>query len=141
MKTVLTYGTFDLFHIGHLNLLERAATYGDRLIVALSTDDFNSKMKGKITTFPYEDRKRILEALSIVDLVIPESNWGQKEYDVKEYDVDIFLMGHDWQGEFDYLSSLCEVKYLPRTENISSTKIKKHIKSDIKTQVFANALK
>lgn len=127
MKTVLTYGTFDLFHIGHLNILERARAFGDRLIVALSTDEFNRDYKNKQTVISYEDRKRILESLRCVDLVIPENNWAQKIQDVQNHSVDIFTMGHDWEGKFDFLKEYCEVVYLPRTKDISSSELKLHI--------------
>ncbi len=126
-KTVITYGTFDLFHIGHLNLLERARSFGDSLVVALSTDEFNQTHKNKQTVICYEDRKRILEALRCVDLVIPENNWAQKVTDVKEYDIDIFTIGDDWEGKFDFLKEYCEVIYLSRTKDISSTELKQHI--------------
>lgn len=139
MQTVITYGTFDLFHIGHLNLLNRARAQGDRLIVALSTDNFNLRMKDKITAIPYLDRKAILEALRCVDLVIPEECWEQKITDVKEYNVTTFVMGHDWEGKFDFLKQHCQVCYLPRTENISSTEIKLHISNGHKGQIRATA--
>ena len=103
MKTIITYGTFDLFHIGHLNLLKRSRALGDRLIVALSTDEFNLMMKNKVSAIPYRDRKQILEALRCVDLVIPEENWEQKILDVQKHQVDTFVMGHDWEGRFDFL--------------------------------------
>lgn len=135
MKTIITYGTFDLFHIGHLNLLRRARGLGDRLIVALSTDEFNLSMKNKVTAIPYEDRKDILEALRCVDMVIPEESWEQKISDVNEFDVDTFVIGHDWEGEFDFLSDHCEVIYLSRTESISSTEIKRHIQKDSGNQI------
>ena len=137
MKTIITYGTFDLFHIGHLNLLKRARELGDRLVVVLSTDEFNLSMKGKVTAIPYEDRKEILEALRCVDLVIAEESWDQKIEDVKEHTVDVFVMGFDWQGKFDFLSEYCEVIYFPRTECVSSTGIKQHIKSGSSDQIRA----
>ena len=123
MKTVLTYGTFDLLHVGHINLLRRAKALGDKLIVAISTDEFNA-MKHKQAYYPFEQRKQILEAIRYVDLVIPEENWEQKISDVQTYNVDTFVMGHDWEGEFDFLKDYCEVIYLPRTEGISTTKVK-----------------
>ena len=128
MKKVITYGTFDLLHYGHINLLQRAKALGDYLIVALSTDEFNSDMKGKVTYFSYEDRKRLLEAIRYVDLVIPEENWEQKIDDVKEFKVDTFVMGNDWEGKFDFLKEYCEVVYLERTPEISTTKIKTDLK-------------
>lgn len=128
MKKVITYGTFDLLHYGHINLLQRARELGDYLIVALSTDEFNSEMKGKVTYFSYEERKRLLEALRYVDLVIPEENWEQKVSDVKEFKVDTFVIGDDWKGEFDFLKEYCEVVYLERTPEISTTKIKSDLK-------------
>lgn len=124
MKKILTYGTFDILHIGHINLLKRAKQLGDYLIVGVSTDEFN-KIKGKESVFCYEDRKRIVESLQFVDEVIEEKNWNQKEEDIKKYKVNIFVMGNDWENKFDYLNDLCEVKYLPRTEGISTSKIKK----------------
>ncbi|NHC03361.1 glycerol-3-phosphate cytidylyltransferase [Acinetobacter sp. 187] len=129
MKIVITYGTFDLFHVGHLNILKRAKALGDYLIVGLSTDEFNRDAKSKYTVISYEDRKEILESLKFVDLVIPEENWEQKVKDIQEYKVDTFVMGHDWDGKFDELKEYCEVVYLPRTEAISSSDLKKHIAS------------
>ncbi|KRM06796.1 MAG: glycerol-3-phosphate cytidylyltransferase [Liquorilactobacillus ghanensis] len=123
MKTVLTYGTFDLLHKGHVRLLERAAALGDKLIVGLSSDEFNA-VKGKKAYMSYKDRKYVLEAIKYVDLVIPENNWEQKVKDVLKYNVDVFVMGDDWKGKFDFLSDYCQVVYLPRTEGISTTKIK-----------------
>lgn len=123
MKTVITYGTFDLLHWGHVRLLERASKLGDKLIVGLSTDEFNA-IKHKEAYHSFEHRKYILEAIRYVDLVIPEENWEQKINDVKKYDVDTFVMGDDWRGQFDFLKDYCEVIYLPRTEGISTTKIR-----------------
>lgn len=128
MKKVTTYGTFDLLHYGHINLLQRAKALGDYLIVALSTDEFNSVEKHKVTYFTYEERKRLLEAIRYVDLVIPEENWEQKISDVKEFRVDTFVMGDDWKGKFDFLKDYCEVVYLERTPEISTTKIKNDLK-------------
>lgn len=125
MKRVITYGTFDLLHYGHINILRRAKELGDYLIVALSTDDFNTIQKGKTTYFPYERRKELLESIRYVDLVIPEENWEQKVSDMHEYHVDTFVMGDDWVGKFDYLKDEgVEVVYLPRTPEISTTQIK-----------------
>lgn len=126
MKKILTYGTYDLFHYGHINLLQRAKALGDYLVVGLSTDEFNS-VKGKQCYFSFEERKKILEALRCVDLVIPESNWEQKVDDVKEFRIDTFVMGDDWKGKFDYLKEYCEVVYLPRTPEVSTTQIKSDI--------------
>ena len=123
MKTVITYGTFDLFHIGHVNMFKRLSELGDRLIVAVSTDEFN-EIKGKKSIFPYEQRAEIVRSNRYVDLVIPEQTWEQKLEDVKTYDVDIFAIGEDWKGKFDFLTDLCEVIYLPRTRDISSTMIR-----------------
>jgi len=126
-KIVLTYGTFDMFHIGHLKLLERLSKLGDKLIVAVSTDEFNT-LKGKKTIIPYDQRAAIVEAIKYVDMVIPENDWNQKIKDIKKYNVDIFSMGHDWKGKFDELKEYCEVVYLPRTEGISSTDLKDTLK-------------
>lgn len=126
-KTVITYGTYDLLHIGHINLLQRARALGDRLIVALSTDAFNSNMKNKRCIQPYEERKIILESLMFVDLVIPEESWEQKVTDVQKYNVDVFVMGDDWAGKFDFLKTACEVVYLPRTKGVSTTERKLEI--------------
>lgn len=128
MKRVLTYGTFDLLHYGHINLLRRAKALGDYLVVAVSTDDFN-EIKGKKAYHNYETRKMMLEAVRYVDLVIPEENWEQKINDVKKYDIDIVVMGSDWAGSdrFDYLKEYCEVVYLPRTEGVSTTQIKEEL--------------
>ncbi len=128
MKRILTYGTFDLLHYGHIRLLQRAKALGDYLIVALSTDEFN-EIKGKKAYHNYETREKMLEAVRYVDLVIPEENWEQKINDVKEYHVDVVVMGSDWAGSdrFDYLKDYCEVVYLDRTEGVSTTKIKKDL--------------
>lgn len=123
MKRVITYGTFDLLHYGHINLLQRAKQLGDYLIVALSTNEFN-EIKGKRSYFSFEQRKKLLESIRYVDLVIPESNWEQKVEDVKKFDIDVFVMGDDWKGKFDFLKQYCEVIYLTRTPEISTTKIK-----------------
>lgn len=130
MKRVITYGTFDLLHYGHINLLRRAKEYGDYLIVALSTDEFNWKEKQKKCYFSYEKRKQLLEAIRYVDLVIPEEGWGQKVTDIAEYHVDTFVMGDDWTGQFDFIAEKtdAEVVYLPRTPEISTTQIKKDLK-------------
>ncbi len=121
MKRVLTYGTYDLLHYGHINLLKRARALGDYLVVAISTDEFNLNMKNKVCVQSYEERKTILESLRFVDLVIPEENWEQKINDVKLYQIDTFCMGSDWEGKFDFLKEYCNVVYLPRTEGISTT--------------------
>ena len=128
MKRILTYGTFDLLHYGHINLLKRAKALGDYLIVGLSTDDFN-QMKNKKAYHSYEARKIMLEAVRYVDLVIPEKDWNQKPDDIKKYEVDILVMGDDWAGseKFKNLEEYCEVCYLPRTEGVSTTKIKKEL--------------
>lgn len=123
MKTVITYGTFDILHIGHINLLRRARELGDRLIVALSTDEFN-RGKHKSSLLNYDNRKAVLEAIRFVDEVIPEFDWEQKVPDVKRLNVDIFVMGDDWEGKFDFLKDYCEVQYLARTPHISTTEIK-----------------
>ncbi len=127
MKRVITYGTFDLLHYGHINLLRRAKALGDYLIVALSTDEFNLNQKNKVCYFSYEERKKLLEAIRYVDLVIPEESWDQKRTDIPLYHVDTFVMGDDWKGKFDFLEDLCQVVYLPRTPEISTTKIKKEL--------------
>ena len=128
MKRVITYGTFDLLHYGHINLLERAKALGDYLIVAISTDEFNSKEKNKKPYFSFEQRKKLLEALRCVDLVIAEENWDQKQSDVHLYQVDTFVMGDDWKGKFDFLEEEgVEVVYLPRTPEISTSQIKKDL--------------
>jgi len=125
-KRVITYGTFDMFHIGHLKLLERLSMLGDELIVAVSTDEFNEK-KGKRVLVPYQQRAEIVASIKYVDKVIPEYSWEQKVQDIREYNIDIFAMGSDWEGKFDSLKSYCEVIYLPRTKGISTTKIKKSL--------------
>lgn len=129
MKRVLTYGTYDLLHYGHIRLLKRAKQLGDYLIVALSTDEFN-ELKGKKAYHNYETRKKMLEAVRYVDLVIPENNWEQKKQDVEDYKVDVVVMGSDWKNNdrFESLRKYCEVVYLDRTEGISTTKIKKDLK-------------
>ena len=131
LTRVITYGTFDLLHYGHINLLRRAKALGDYLIVALSTDEFNLKEKNKKSYFSYEERKLILESIRYVDLIIPEENWEQKKTDVIKYDIDVFVIGDDWEGKFDFLKSIgggCKVVYLPRTPEISTTQIKNDIK-------------
>lgn len=123
MKKVITYGTFDLFHVGHLNILKRAKELGDYLIVAVSSDKFNEG-KGKKSYHSVQDRVKILESIQYVDEVILEESWDQKISDVRERNIDVFVMGDDWKGKFDFLKEYCEVVYLPRTEGISTTKIK-----------------
>lgn len=131
MKRVITYGTFDLLHYGHINLLRRAKQYGDYLIVGLSTDRFNWEQKQKKAYFSYEERKMLLEAIRYVDLVIPEESWEQKRTDMHLYQIDCFVMGDDWKGKFDYLKEEgVDVVYLPRTPEISSTKIRGDLNSD-----------
>lgn len=132
-RTIITYGTFDLFHIGHLKILKRAKMLGDRLIVGISTDSFNLK-KNKKTVIPYHERAEIISHIKFVDHVLPETNWEQKRNDIIKHNVDIFVMGNDWEGEFDFLSKYCEVKYLPRTKGISTTKIKKHLQHHTEPQ-------
>lgn len=129
MKKVITYGTFDLFHIGHLNLLRRAKELGDYLIVAVSSDEFNWKEKGKVCQIRDVDRMEIVKAIRYVDEVILEESWDQKVKDVQKYDVDVFVMGDDWKGKFDFLKEYCEVVYLPRTEGISSTQLKEELRN------------
>lgn len=128
MKRIITYGTFDLLHYGHINLLKRAKSLGDYLIVALSTDEFNWNEKHKKCYFDYEKRRTLLESIRYVDLVIPEENWAQKKSDVQEFRIDIFTMGDDWKGKFDFLKEFCRVIYLPRTPEISTTQIKIDLK-------------
>lgn len=128
MKRVITYGTFDLLHYGHIQLLRRAKELGDYLVVALSTDEFNWNGKRKKCYFSYEKRKMLLEAIRYVDLVIPEKSWEQKRTDVHDYRIDTFVMGDDWAGKFDYLREEgVNVVYLPRTPEISTTKIKEEL--------------
>lgn len=122
-KTILTYGTFDLFHVGHLRLLERIRSFGEKLVVGCSTDQFNSE-KGKRTIIPFKQRCEIIKAVRYVDIVIPERSWDQKLEDIKQYGIDTFVMGDDWRGKFDFLKEHCEVVYLERTEGISSSEIK-----------------
>lgn len=127
ITTILTYGTFDLFHVGHLNLLERLSSLGDRLIVGVSTDEFNAS-KGKKTVIPFEDRIRIINAVKYVDLAIPERSWAQKIQDIEKYKVNVFGMGSDWTGKFDELEDCCEVIYFKRTDGISSTSLKNNLR-------------
>lgn len=128
MKRILTYGTFDLLHFGHIEILRRAKALGDYLVVAVSTDEFNA-IKNKKAYHNYETRKKMLEAVRYVDLVIPEKTWSQKRDDVKKYEIDTVVMGNDWEGneKFESLKDICEVVYLPRTKDISTTKIKKDL--------------
>lgn len=124
---MITYGTFDMFHYGHINLLRRARALGDYLIVALSSDSFNA-IKNKQSFFHYEHRRQMLEAIRYVDLIIPENDWEQKREDIIKHNVNIFVMGNDWEGKFDFLKDICEVVYLERTPEISTTRIKNHLK-------------
>ena len=126
MKRIITYGTFDVLHYGHINLLKRAKELGDYLIVGLSSDEFNL-IKNKKSFYSYEERKNLLESIRYVDLIIPENNWEQKPSDIQEYKADIFVMGDDWKGKFDYLKKYCEVIYLPRTPEVSSTQTKEYL--------------
>ena len=126
MKKVITYGTFDLLHIGHINLLRRAHELGDYLVVGLSTDAFNA-VKHKEALLSYAHRKAILESLKYVDLVIPEKNWKQKKADIRKHKIDVLVMGSDWKGEFDELKKYCNVVYLPRTAYISTSRLKSHM--------------
>lgn len=134
MKTVITYGTFDLFHIGHLNLLRRAREFGDRLIVAVSTDEFNES-KDKRCIIPYRDRSEIVASCKFVDFVIPEVTWEQKIVDIKTHHINTFVMGDDWKGKFDFLKTDCHVEYIPRTSNISSTDLKKILSKINSTEI------
>lgn len=127
MKKVITYGTFDLLHKGHINILKRAKALGDYLIVGLSSDEFNA-IKNKKAYHSFEDRKFVLESIKYVDEVIREDNWEQKILDIKEHEIDVFVMGDDWENKFNELKEFCEVVYLPRTQGISSRKIKKDLK-------------
>jgi glycerol-3-phosphate cytidylyltransferase len=140
MKKVITYGTFDLLHFGHINLLKRAKALGDHLTVGLSTDDFN-QLKLKDSFLSYEQRKVVLEAIRYVDEVIPENDWEQKAVDISDHHVDIFVMGDDWQGKFDELKKLCEVIYLPRTKDISTTNLKGIIEKKIYEKKSLNYIK
>jgi len=128
IKRVLTYGTFDLLHFGHIRLLQRAAALGDYLVVALSTDEFNAG-KGKKSFYDYATRKEMLEAIRYVDLVIPEENWEQKIDDVRDYHIDTVVMGGDWAGSdrFEYLKDYCELVFLDRTPGISTTRVKQNL--------------
>ena len=129
MKRVITYGTFDLLHYGHINLLRRAKELGDCLIVAVSTDEFNLNQKNKVCYFTYEQRKMMVESIRYVDQVIPETCWEQKRTDVHDHDIDVFVIGDDWKGQFDFLKDEgVEVVYLSRTPEISSTQIKLDLK-------------
>ncbi|MEN9800061.1 MAG: Glycerol-3-phosphate cytidylyltransferase [Pseudomonadota bacterium] len=134
MKTVLTYGTFDLLHHGHVRLLSRARALGDRLVVGVSTDAFNEG-KGKRSLFPYEERAELVGALRWVDEVIPESTWDQKRQDILRLRADVLVMGDDWRGRFDDLSDLCEVVYLPRTPIVSTTSLKATLSEVSREQV------
>jgi len=126
VRKVITYGTFDTIHFGHISLLQRAKSLGSHLIVGLSTDEFNKK-KGKKSYFSYDQRKEFLEAIRYVDTVIPEEDWSQKADDIVTHQVDIFTMGDDWKGKFDALGDICTVHYLDRTPEISSTLIKANL--------------
>jgi len=127
-KTIITYGTFDLFHVGHVRLLQRLRRLGDRLVIGLSSEEFNA-IKGKKTIISYSDRKEILESCRYVDKVFPENNWEQKRQDILREKADIFAMGDDWAGKFDDLRDICEVVYIPRTPDISTTDLKNYLAS------------
>lgn len=127
-KRIITYGTFDMFHIGHLKLLQRLSKMADEVIVAVSTDNFN-EVKNKKVLIPYDQRAEIVSSIKYVTKVIPEENWEQKSEDIKKYEIDIFAIGNDWEGKFDFLRDYCEVVYLERTKNISSTQLKKSLSS------------
>jgi len=129
MRKIITYGTFDLFHFGHLEILRRAREHGDHLVVAVSTDEFNRDEKQKACVYPFEHRAAIVAAIQYVDEVIPETCWGQKAADIRHHGIDVFVMGDDWEGEFDFLKEHCEVVYLPRTAGISSTGVKLEVKT------------
>lgn len=131
MKKVITYGTFDLLHYGHINLLRRAKALGDYLIVGLSTDRFNNFEKNKVCYQSFEERKKQLEAIRYVDMIIPEESWEQKIQNIQQYNIDIFVIGDDWKGKFDFLHSFCEVIYLPRTEGVSSTLLRGGLEKNI----------
>jgi len=141
-KTVITYGTFDMFHIGHLRLLQKLGNLGDELIVAVSSDTFN-ELKNKTVLIPYEQRAEIVANISCVTKVIPEHNWEQKIGDIKKYNVDIFAIGDDWEGEFDFLKEYCKVMYLERTKDISTTQLKKSLTNflSISKEDILNAFK
>lgn len=126
-NTIITYGTFDLFHIGHLKLLERISKMCNNLIVTISTDKF-TKLKGKTCVIPFEERAAIVGACKYVTKVIPENDWEQKIKDIEKYNVDAFVIGDDWKGKFDFLKEKCEVIYLPRTPDISTTELKSKLK-------------
>ncbi|MFT8897698.1 MAG: adenylyltransferase/cytidyltransferase family protein [Acetobacter sp.] len=136
MTTVLTYGTFDLFHIGHVRLLQRASALGERLYVGVSSDAFNA-LKGKNSIIPYEQRAAIVAAIKEVDGVFPEENWTQKKSDIERLKADILVMGSDWEGRFDDLNTICNVHYLPRTEDISTTDIKKTFEKINRQQIVS----
>lgn len=129
MKRIMTYGTFDLLHYGHINILKRSKSLGDYLIVGLSSDEFN-ELKGKKSVMSYEERKEILESIRYVDKVIKESSWEQKVDDIIKYNIDVFVIGDDWEGKFDFLKEYCEVVYLPRTKSISTTLLKEIIQKE-----------
>ena len=128
MKKVITYGTFDVLHYGHIHLLKRAKALGDYLIVALSSDEFNA-VKNKRSYYTYDQRKILLEACKYVDLIIPENSWDQKISDIQKYEIDVFVMGSDWKGKFDFLEKYCNVIYLERTPEVCSTKTKEFLKA------------
>jgi len=127
-KTIITYGTFDMFHIGHLNLLKRLKALGDELIVGVSTDEFN-KIKGKNTLIPYDQRAEIIASIKYVDKVIAEENWEQKKLDIEKYNCDVFAIGNDWEGKFDFLKDYCEVIYMERTKGVSTSELKNSLNS------------
>ena len=129
MKRIMTYGTFDLLHYGHINILKRSKSLGDYLIVGLSSDEFN-ELKGKKSVMSYEERKEMLESIRYVDKVIKESSWEQKVDDIIKYNIDVFVIGDDWEGKFDFLKEYCEVVYLPRTKSISTTLLKEIIQKE-----------
>ena len=134
MKTIITYGTFDIFHVGHLRLLQRARELGDRLVVGVSTDEFNAG-KGKKSVFSYEERSQIVASIRYVDEVFPEDSWMQKRNDLARFNASVFVMGDDWEGKFDELADLAQIVYLPRTPSISTTEVKKSLRSLSNAQI------
>ena len=134
MKKILTYGTFDLLHRGHIMLLKRARELGDHLTVGLSTDEFNA-LKNKKSFYSYEERKLVLESVRYVDTVIPENAWEQKEQDIRTHNIDVLVMGDDWTGKFDHLKPICEVLYLPRTTGISTSMVKASLRINDRSNI------
>jgi glycerol-3-phosphate cytidylyltransferase len=126
-RTVITFGTFDVLHVGHIRVLKRAAELGDRLVVGVSADELNIAKKGRAPVFTQDERLEIVSSLKVVDEVFVEESLEKKRDYIVEHGADVLVMGDDWAGKFDWVSDVCEVVYLPRTPSVSTTGLIEHI--------------